>query len=82
MQVTIRQLYSPINPLAHYIHEKWFAMVEDGNGIAYFNKSNRLFVLAIEKSSDAFVYSPGLIAHIVHKAFPEATITILPSVVE
>jgi hypothetical protein len=87
MQVTIRQLYSPVNPLAHDTHGKWFAMIRDraettDNTTTYFNKPTKTFVLAIEKPDDAFTSSPGLIAHLVHKAFPAATITILPSVIE
>ncbi len=78
MQVRIKQVSCELIPT---LVGKWYATDSDGR---IFHKEVKTFVQNLYTSDldKTCTSSPGLIAHMVHQTFPQATITIEPNAVE
>ena len=76
MQVRIVQFDYPRSDY----HGKWYACIGHGFDATYFNKKSCEFDRCMP--NDGYATSAGFLAHLVKKAFPQATITIQPTTVE
>lgn len=79
MQVTIKQCVHDLGPMTAVVYGKWYACTGSGFKAEYFNKESKQFEHSVFKHDNGYTSSPGLIAHMIHKAYPQATITIEPT---
>jgi putative lipase involved disintegration of autophagic bodies len=76
MQVRIAQFTYPTSKFCG----KWYAYIGNQFQATYFNKESCKFESCMQ--DDGYVQSAGFLAHLVKKAYPDATITIEPTKVK